>query len=465
MSLFKSQLIATLILILSGHCISQAVQSETEPDLTGQVQVQVVNTSLVSYSTSKLALGVTIAITSKRDVTLDQILLADLRLNGLPLYAAPMASKLQLKAGNKTVLPDPLPVTVYLRDLDSVAPLHDAMANEHATLDGMAYATVHLNLLETMVLFTKHVDVAANIHEEVPFTVPGGAMARTAALTLLQGADKALRAISTTVDSGRNWASGFRHAMMKDYAPRLLLAYSRFELKDKQGQTTASDWHGVAVALGPDLLLVPREAIEPWKFDAELADAISSKRLSLNRSSYDLWLWPASAHVLNSNKELNSDTALRLSKQQFSVASVPDQDQHKLLALEDSGKTKKISLQKRDSSSDLALLQITESSSKLDRLQTAENSSATDWNSVAIFRFRDGIHGSSADPELIVVPAKRNGDRILLGELVDSSAFGSPIVAAEGVIGIVQDQGSGVAWEEAARVLKLKKTKLTTDSH
>lgn len=453
----KFILLMAAILLAASAGLAQAVQSEAAPDLNGQVQVEVVKTSLVDYSTSKLVLGLTLAVTSKRDVTLDQIMLADLRMNGLPLYAAPVASKLQLKAGNKTLLPDPLPVTVYLRDLDSVAPLHDALSNGHATLDGTAYATVHLNFLETMVLFTKHVNVAANIHEDVPFTVPGGNMAKNTALTLLEGADKALRAISNTVDNGRNWASGFRHTVMQNYAPRVMLAYSRFELKDPQGHTTASDWHGVAVALGPDLLLLPREAIEPWKFDPEIADAISSKRASLNRSSYDLWLWPASAPVLNSNKELNGDAALRLSRKQFSVLSVPDDDQQKLLALGDSGKTQKIALEKRDSSSDLALLHITSPDTKLDRLQTADNSSATDWDSVAVFRFRDGVQASPANPELIVVSAKRNGNRIELGDLVDSSAFGSPIVAPEGVIGIVQDQSSGVAWPEAARVLKLEK--------
>jgi S1-C subfamily serine protease len=128
-----------------------------------------------------------------------------------------------------------------------------------------------------------------------------------------------------------------------------------------------------------------------------------------------------------------------------------------MLAVDDSGKTQKINLEKRDSSSDLALLQITQPDSKLPALQTADNPSVTEWNSVAVFRFRDGVSGSSAEPELIVVPAKRDGTRIQLGELVDSSAFGSPIVAPEGVIGIVQDESSGVAWSEAARVLKLEK--------
>jgi hypothetical protein len=450
----RSLLLVTALVLLPAP---RVLPQDAPPDLKGQMQVDVVKTSLTAYSPTKLVLGLTLAVTSKRDVTLDQLVLSDLRMNGLPIYAAPVSSRLQLKAGSKTVLPDPLPVTIYLRDLDSVAPVQDALGSGDAILDGTAYASVHLNVLEKIALLSGHVDVAMDIHQEVPFTIPGGAVAKTTALVLLHGADKALRTVSSTVDSGRNWASGFRHDMMKSYAPRVLLAYSRFELHDPDGQTVTSDWHGVAVALGPDLLIVPREAIEPWKFDPEISDAIGSKRLSLDRSSYDLWLWPASAKVLGANRQLNGGTALRLSKKQFSILKLPDQDQHKMLAVDDSGKTQKINLEKRDSSSDLALLQITQPDSKLALLQTADHPSVTEWDSVAVFRFRDGVSGSSAEPELIVVPAKRDGTRIQLGELVDSSAFGSPIVAPEGVIGIVQDQSSGVAWSEAARVLKLEK--------
>lgn len=450
----QSIFVAAVLAVLFGSPLSHA-GSQGDPNLTGQVQIEVVNTSVVSYSPSKLVLGFTLSISSKRDLALEQIVLSGLRLNGLPLYAAPVKQRLQLHSGDKTLLPDPLPVTVYLRDLDSVAPLQQAVSTGHITLDGTAYATVRVNPFVAMLLFSRSVDVAISLHEDMLLlTIPGGQIAKSATLVVLEAAEKYLRQMSASVVSARDSASSFRHDVMKQYPPRLMLACAHFELRDHQDNTTPMQWCGVAVATAPDLLLVPREAIEPWKFDSEIADAIQGKRLSLKSGSYDLWLWPPSASALKAN-ELNSDAALRLSKKQFSLVKTPDREQRKMMVLEDSGKRQKISVEKRDDSSNLALLQVTKPGSSFDALPVADDPQATDWDSVALFRFRNGTPGSSADPELIVIPAKRNGNRITLGELVDSSVFGSPIVASEGVIGIVQDETSGVVWSEAARVLKL----------
>jgi len=448
--------LCSAVLILIAVTLAPPATPQADPDLASQMQMEVVDTTLLEYSPTKLVLGLTLSITSKRDLTVEQIVLSGLRLNGLPLYAAPIKQRLQLHSGEKMLLHDPLPVTVYFRDLDTVAPLAKAIATGHTTVDGTAYTTVRVSPLAAMLLFSNHVEVAINLHEDLlPLTIPGGPVVKNASLVALQAADMALQTLSAKVSSGKDWAFSFRKDAMKQYAPHLMLACARFELRDHQGQTTQVQWYGVALATAPDLLLVPREAIEPWKFDSDMADAIQSKKLSLNSSSYDLWLWPASAPLMKNN-EFNPDTALRLSRKQFSVVRMPDRDERKIRALEDSGKTRKISVEKRDSSSDLALLRIDGPSRNFDAVRGAQDSQASQWESVVLFRFR-GARNSTADPELIVMPAKRDGNRIALGELVDSSTFGSPIVAPEGVIGIVQDENSGVAWSEAARVLKLDK--------
>lgn len=445
----KAILVFFFLLLLLNNGWGQGLHANVDPSLTGQVQLEIANTSVLSYSIDKVVLGLTLSLNSKRDLTLEQIVLAGLRINGLPLYAAPIKQHLQLHSGQKTVLPDPLPVTVYLRDLDSVLPLVQAVSTGHTTLDGTAYATVHVNPLASMLLFSRTVEVAINLHEDLlPFAVPGGPIAKNAALVGLNAADKALRNISANVVSSKDSASSFRRDVMKEYKQHLMLACANFELKDAQSNTIPLQWCGTALATAPDVLLVPREAIEPWKFDTDIADAVDSKQFSFHKESYDLSLWPASA-------KLDADSAMRLSRKQFSVARMPDCDEHKVLALEDSGKTRKISVARRDSSSDLVLLQVAKSTQPFPALHVAADSPTTEWDFVALFRFRDGPRGTSADPELIIVPAKRNGARIELGELVDSSVFGSPIVAPEGIIGIVQDQSSGVAWSEAVRVLKL----------
>lgn len=449
----KSIIAAVILLTLLQAGSAQSLHMKGDADLDGQMQLEIVNTSVLDYSASKVVLGFTLSLSSKRDLTVEQIVLGGLRINGLPVYAAPVKQHLELHSGSKTALPDPLPVTVYLRDLDSISPLERAVSDGHTTLDGTAYATVHVSPLAAMVLFSRSVEVAINLHQEMlPFTVPGGLVARSAALMVLQAAEKALRSISAKVVSAKDQGSSFRRSVMKQYKPHLMLACAHFELRG-QTEVVPFDWCGVALATAPDLVLIPREAIEPWKFDTDIADALNSKKFSLDKSSYDLWLWPASAS-LRKSADLNAETALRLSRKQFSVIKLPDSDEHKIRALEDNGKTRKISVAKRDSSSDLALLRIARPIQTFDALQAAD-STVAEWDSVALFRFRDGLRGDSAEPELIIMPAKRVGTRIELGELVDNSVFGSPIVTAEGIVGIVQDQSSGLAWAEATRVLKL----------
>jgi hypothetical protein len=453
----REQATASLLLLLISTGWAQSVHSNADAELASQMQLEIVDTKLVDYSATKVVLGFTLSISSKRDLMLEQIVLSGLRLNGLPLYAAPIKQRLQLHSGDKTLLADPLPVTVYLRDLDSVSPLMRAVSTGHTTLDGTAYATVRVNPFAAMLLFSRSVEVAISLHEDMlPFTIPGGQIAKSATLVILEAAEKYLRKMSTNVVNAKDSASAFRRDVMKQYVPHLMLACAHFELRDPQSNVTPFEWCGVALTTAPDLLLIPREAIEPWRFDTDIADAIHGKHFSLNSASYDLWLWPAPTAVQKSGA-LNADAALRLSRKQFSVIRMPDRDEHKIRAIEDSGKTTKISVARRDSSSDLALLRVAKSPQTFGALQAVENPAVTEWDSVALFRFREGMRGSAADPELIIVPAKKNGTRIELGELVDSSVFGSPIVSSEGVIGIVQDQSSGVAWGEAARVLRLGK--------
>ena len=452
----RIQSVFTLIILIAlfGSGWAQSLHVKADADLDGQMQLEIVDTSLLDYSASKVVLGLTLSLSSKRDLTVEQIVLGGLSINGLPVYAAPIKQRLELHSGAKTLLSNPLPVTVYLRDLDSISPLEQAVSKGHTTVDGTAYATVHVNPLTAMLIFSRSVEIAINLHQEMlPFTIPGGLVSRGAALIVLEAAEKGLRTISAKVTSGKDQASSFRREVMKQYKPHLMMACAHFEVHGTQSDAVPFDWCGVAVATAPDLVLIPREAIEPWKFDADIADALNSKNFSLDKSSYDLWLWPASSSLRKSG-EWNAETAFRLSRKQFSVVKMPDSDEHKIRALEDNGKTRKISIAKRDSSSDLALLRIAKPVQAFESLPAAD-SATTEWDSVALFRFRDGLRGNSADPELIIVPARRNGTRIELGELVDNSVFGSPIVASDGIIGIVQDQSSGLAWAEATRVLKL----------
>jgi hypothetical protein len=69
----------------------------------------------------------------------------------------------------------------------------------------------------------------------------------------------------------------------------------------------------------------------------------------------------------------------------------------------------------------------------------ATASSTREWDHAALFRPRAG---SPANFEVIYVRARRVENRIELLDPTDSSAFGSPLIVSEGLIGIVQSEST-----------------------
>ena len=65
------------------------------------------------------------------------------------------------------------------------------------------------------------------------------------------------------------------------------------------------------------------------------------------------------------------------------------------------------------------------------------------WEQVVVFRQRSEAVSGKPFVEALALGARRDGKGIRLSEPVDAAVFGSPIVAPEGVIGLVQDEQTG----------------------
>jgi hypothetical protein len=72
---------------------------------------------------------------------------------------------------------------------------------------------------------------------------------------------------------------------------------------------------------------------------------------------------------------------------------------------------------------------------------------------VALLRF-PRIGSDKLTPEVILTSAYLDHGRIHLGVKIDSTVFGSPIIAPDGIIGMVQDESSGIAWSGIADSVK-----------
>lgn len=188
-----------LFLIVVTVCSVGAAQSGSSGNFSNQIQIQAVNFTLEDFSTTKLVIGVNLAANSNRNVTVDKVVLSELRLNGVPIDAAPLKHRFKLRSDATVILPEPLRITVYLRDVDSLEPLRKAIAEGHATVDGLAVIDVPLNPLARLVLLSKDAEVSTALHQQVAFTVPGGPLAAASLVKILELAETAFKALDSAL--------------------------------------------------------------------------------------------------------------------------------------------------------------------------------------------------------------------------------------------------------------------------
>ena len=76
------------------------------------------------------------------------------------------------------------------------------------------------------------------------------------------------------------------------------------------------------------------------------------------------------------------------------------------------------------------------------------------YNSLLVFRYGAGVWTQNVEPEIVSVSAKLVGGRLILDNPIDSSACGSPMISENGVVGILQEEKSGILFTTAADTLK-----------
>lgn len=192
-----------IVLLAASACLAQ---SAPNGDLAHQFQIRIDRLSLQQLSTDKLVIGVGLAANATRNVTVDEVVLSGLQLNGIPIYVAPLKTRFKLRSDRSVTLPEQLQVTVYLRDLDSLKPLRDAISNGYATLSGVAMIHVALNPLQRLVLLSSHAEVSTSLHQQVALSIPGGSLAAASLVKVLDLADAAFRAVSSTITNAAKLA-------------------------------------------------------------------------------------------------------------------------------------------------------------------------------------------------------------------------------------------------------------------
>jgi hypothetical protein len=394
----------------------------------GNVQVKGIN--VIEVDTSHVKIGVDLALTPSQSATLASLRLCALRLNGLPVFAAPLDQEIVLRKGEPVALP-PLYVTVLFRDLYTVEPLRLMIEDRKVHVQGEMEAAVRLGFMGKLALHTQQPTVEVSLVQDVPVEVGGTPLERSIELGMLSVIESGLSAKATA----EKVVPGARPAWIQDLDAQakanVFEVESSYSL-EKEDATYPVRFTQLGFRVGTFGVVTTAEAREPWKYDAEFLAAVKSGNAKLVKKSEEIQLWPMASGV----------GSLKLGAQDFTidVRGNPAGD----AATEVSMEHNKIQVLKRVSPTSLAVISLREppAASGL-RAASAEVAAKDAWEQAAVFRLRQNAATKERFVDVLQLSASRDGQSIHLSEPVDSAVFGSPIATPDGVIGLVQDEQTG----------------------
>jgi hypothetical protein len=423
--------LATFIAALIIGAPLSAQQGPPPQQAPPTAQVELDGVDLVDAGADFIKFNVRTHTTAKTSVKVRRITFSGMHLAGVPVYLGPVEGPLQLRAGQDITLPT-IPLTIYFRDLDSLAPLERIITDERVAVEGQARVEFDLNLIQKLLMRQWSGHAEFPIQQSMPVLVPGGPFGKIAALAALQAANAAIGMANSTLGSLRRSQSNWQDEIGKQYIPALVLAQSRYSLMTTDGQRLDMTLDGVGFRTPNHRFVLTSEMLVPWKFNAQVASMLQDKRATLMPESIELLVWPGDAHI-------EPGTARAMTQGAIRIVQVKESDETVEVPAE-SGYTK-VRVSKRDTNKNLSTLEFTnpQDAGPVLELASKDRMNNGSWDRIALFRFTE-----SSRPEVVYLPAHRDGNRLVLEGMMDESAFGSPMVTPEGAIAMLQDEHSGL---------------------
>ncbi|MFZ0392221.1 MAG: hypothetical protein WBV33_11380 [Terracidiphilus sp.] len=417
------------LLALAGIAGAQPDALKPSGNLGAVGAVQVKNVSISAFSVAHVEVGVTLMLVPSQSVTLKNFQICSLRLNGLPVFAAPLDQEIVLHSGQAMELP-PISISIFFRDLTTTQPLREMIEKQSVHVQGDVESNVELGLLGKLALHSEHPKVVVPISQDVAVEVVGSPLERNLALSVLSAIDSQMES-SGPADK---LLDGLRPAWIRTIEtaaqPSLYLVESSYSLS--QGSTpyqVSAEALGFRTASGK--IATSAEMLAPWKYDIEFQRALSSGAVKLVKQNEELTVRPITG----------SAAALSLAHGDISAEARGTPESDKLTAV---GKTREqVEVLRRDSPSSLAVLTLRAPAAPGLTPAPASVLAQDNWEMVVVFRLRGAAGTGGRLVEPLPIAARREGDSIHLLQPVDDAVYGSPIVTPEGVIGIVQDEQTG----------------------
>jgi hypothetical protein len=429
------------ILALAGTLSLPLLAQPTINDDRGDsVRITIDHLEFAGASSDHVSFKLFTHVTAFRNAKVKQVRFSGMRLANIPFFIEPMEEGLQLRAGVETAAPA-VPVTIYFRDLDGLQSIEEAVMAGEIDVTGHARAELDLGLIERIAVGQWNGLADISLAGQLPVVVPGGHVGRSAAILALRGVEKALPTATSALGKLRGYASDPVRESADIYHSSLVTVETHYALILNNGKRIDSDDFWLGFRMSDDLVMLPNEAVEPWRYNPDVMLALQSKTARLDPEARELTIqyfgMTGDAPSL-ANGGLRIEVSPRIEKES--------------LLVQDGEKRVRVEVAKRDSNSNYDVLRIVPaylagSESPVYGQRPTFNGqrpivnepAQQSYDHVAVFHLTPG-----GKFNVVTTPAHVRGGRIVLDSPVDASAIGSIVVGPEGIVGMVQDERSAM---------------------
>lgn len=419
--------------MLAGVCgaafsssIAAQADSQSAPDLAHPaVSITLQDIRLERLLSDRAELSASLEITPASAVTLQRLRCNGLCLRGdTPLYMEPLLGRFSLQSGVPYALPRAT-LSAYYSDFPSPEAMDTMLAAHRVRVTGEVRADLQLTLLGRLAIRDRNPIAALPLDQTVAIAEDAVDTPTQLGISVLSLAGKALGLTASVVDR----VAGVRVVVRPDPAvlrSRDSMAYvqTTYRLTGRGGAFEKS-----CVRLGfwvdATQLLVPAEILEPWTYALGTAAMLASGAVQLDRTSIETTVFPCTAGVQSSSWSRK--------RGDFQVGQAGQPPTSRLL-LPGGGS---VSLRERESTQNFALLQFPAATGL--PLRSASTDAAERTLSLLRWSRPEGARGLPDNTELTVLPlgSERLQVGVHLPRPVDERAFGSPLLADNGVVGMV----------------------------
>jgi hypothetical protein len=375
------------------------------------IEPRIVDAAIERITLEKLDVAVHLAVRASHRATIKAVTVTDAFVEGVPVSIAPLEGEWLLLPGQELVLPQTLRVSAYARDAIGTEDLGTIVRRGSVTVRANVEVDVATPWPGRLLFMAARQTVVKGIVVTVPIaTGPAflGPLARVGA----DLADVAQRVAAPFIDAGLNRLPA-RRALLAQVGSSVAGVTTSYTIT-AHGTSRARSHRTLGVWWASSVFCTTREAIQPWRFDAADAASLQAGGGRLERAAL-LQIAAAGAHGALDLPVGDVDALL------------PALHERRLYALLD-GRAQRIRVGDRDDASNLQCVRVADGDGPAG-LATAPFDAA--GGDVAVF-----AHGRSLGVVWTGIEPAADG-RLGLRVPVHRHSFGSPLVSAGGVVGVV----------------------------